>query len=285
MNTQKKEAMNLLVTLDSNYVLPLTVMLSSIMRSNPGESFKVYVANSSLTDEDFARIRASVELNRCRIIGIGIDGSLLKDAPVLDRISTETYYRLIAMDYLPAEVDRVLYIDPDTIVINSLREIYDTEMGDNVLLGSSHVTPMFNRINLRRLKMSKGTSYLNAGVLLMNIAAMRRAVTCAEIFAYINENAKKLYLADQDVINALFCDKTLYISPCIFNLDEKTLFQHRKELTLEDIRRDSVIVHYNGKYKPWKEGYKGKLKGLWDEENEYLNSTAATATLVRARAV
>ena len=52
--------MNILVTLNSGYVYPLTVMLHSMMQTNPATRFTIYVAHSSLTPSDFAKIRASV---------------------------------------------------------------------------------------------------------------------------------------------------------------------------------------------------------------------------------
>ena len=45
--------MNILVTLDSNYVMPLTVLLKSLMITNPQNEFDIYVAHSSLTKDDF----------------------------------------------------------------------------------------------------------------------------------------------------------------------------------------------------------------------------------------
>lgn len=48
--------MNILVTLDSNYVFPLTVLLKSLMITNSEGEFDIYVAHSSLTEEDFGKI-------------------------------------------------------------------------------------------------------------------------------------------------------------------------------------------------------------------------------------
>ena len=45
--------MNILVTLDSNYVFPLTVLLKSIMITNINNTFDIYVAHCSLTENDF----------------------------------------------------------------------------------------------------------------------------------------------------------------------------------------------------------------------------------------
>ena len=280
MNTDiktKRSPMNILVTLDSNYVEPLTVMLSSLMHSNPGEFFNIYTAHSTLTEEDFERIASSVESSRCRVIPIQVSGELLRDAPVLKRISKETYYRLIAADYLPESVDRVLYIDPDTVIINPIRRLFELELHGCVMAGATHIGAMRLRINRKRLDMCENSEYVNAGVLLMDIAAIRSCITSEQIFAYISKMGNKLYLADQDVINALFCDKMYIIDERILNLDETTYFHHRDSISLSWVKKNTMIVHYNGKYKPWRENYRGKLKGFYDVELSYLNSRLAAA--------
>ena len=46
--------MNILVTLDRNYLLPLRVMLGSLYLNNPGEVFDIYLVGDGLTAEDWA---------------------------------------------------------------------------------------------------------------------------------------------------------------------------------------------------------------------------------------
>ncbi len=258
--------MNILVALNSNYIGPLGVMLHSMSLSNPNERFDIYVAHSSLTADDFAIIDNSVDLSRFTIHPIHVPDELLRDAPILERTSKETYYRLLATDILPEEVDRILYIDPDIVVINPLDEFYNIDMGDNYLAAAEHVGPFLHWVSTKRLKMPIKTSqYINAGVLMMNLKAMRKTETADKIFDFIKTTPMKLYLADQDVINALYFDKTLYINTYLYNLDEKTYKRGKKEkgMNLEWVEKNSVIVHFNGKYKPWKPDYKGELEGFY----------------------
>lgn len=105
--------MNILVTLDANYLEPLCHLLRSLQKTHPNRELHVYVAHASLTAEHFQKIQNAVGAQN-KVFNICVSEDMLKDAPVLKRITKSTYYRLFAAAYLPKDVDRVLYIDPDT---------------------------------------------------------------------------------------------------------------------------------------------------------------------------
>ena len=48
--------MNILVTLDRNYLPPLRVMLGSLLRNDPGETFEIYAIGDGLMPEDWAAL-------------------------------------------------------------------------------------------------------------------------------------------------------------------------------------------------------------------------------------
>lgn len=49
----------------------------------------------------------------------------MKSSLVSKQYPKEMYYRLLAAQILPAELDKVLYLDPDILVINSLRPLWE----------------------------------------------------------------------------------------------------------------------------------------------------------------
>ena len=264
--------MNILVALDGNYVGPLCVMLKSLMISNPNEKFDLFVAHSSLTGRDFQSIERSVDSQRTAVHPIKVDPDILKDAPVLKRISKETYYRLLLTDFLPKDVDRILYIDPDTVVINDMSEFYNIDLGDNVLAAAGHTKTWCEFLNRARFHYPKGNRYFNAGVILFNVKRMRKTVNVNDIFDYIIKHKKWLFLADQDVLNGMFNTQAVFVDECIYNLDEKTVkFNKDRVKDLDWVRKNAVIVHFNGKYKPWKPDYKGILAPLYFEYKAILD--------------
>ena len=172
---------------------------------------------------------------------------------------------------LPRRLGRIT-ISADTNSQLSISDLYNMDLDCFCFAGASHTFGVVEDINHIRLGMPEGSRYINAGILMMNLDELRRSYTSKELFDYIDKNADKLYLGDQDVINALYCTKTRYVSPEIYNLDEKTALHSLK--THEWIEKNCSIVHYNGKYKPWKEGYIGTLAYLWHREEESLLADA-----------
>ena len=101
--------------------------------------------------------------------------------------------------------------------------------------------------------------YINSGVMLMNLKLIRENFTISKVLDVLEDNIQKLYLGDQDLINILFGRKTLFLDEKIYNLDEKTFKEQKKHFPMEMVKEKTAIIHYNGKYKPWLNGYKGEL--------------------------
>lgn len=257
---------NLLVTLDSNYIYALTVMLRSLKATNPDTKFDIYVAHSSLKEEDFKKIEENINENMV-IHPIFISEEYFANAPTLSRISKETYYRLLLGDFLPKSVDRILYLDPDIVILKPLDELYNLDFQGHVCAATRHTYSFMERVNLFRLRMKQSTHYVNAGVIMVDVDAWRKTITTEQIVQFISDNIKRLKLSDQDALNIIFEHKILFIDECKFNLDEKTYFcwHFLKKIDMDWVDKNTVIVHYNGSQKPWQvEEYKGKLGGYFE---------------------
>ena len=117
--------MNILVTLDSGYVKPLCVMLYSLFSVHPDKHFNVYILNKSLSHADFEFINSKLKGNRYSLHDIKINDTMLKNAPVTDRYPLEMYYRIFAAKFLPVNVEKILYLDPDLVVLKKLDDLYN----------------------------------------------------------------------------------------------------------------------------------------------------------------
>lgn len=259
--------MNILVTLDENYLPHLNTMLFSLLRSNPAHTFTVYLLHTSIPENALVRtnqiLGASGEL-----VSVPVRDIDLEHAPTTSRYPQEIYYRIFAAKYLPAYVDRVLYLDPDIIINGSVAALYNTPLDDYYFAAASHIGPVLHKVNRARLAMDEDSPYINSGVMLMNLKRLREEQDFAEVFDFIESRKNLLILPDQDIISSLYGSKILALDPFRYNMTEVLYRQHapfEKSLDLDWIRSHSVVIHYCGRNKPWKSTYFGNLDVFYRE--------------------
>ena len=93
--------MNIRVTLDRNYLPPLRVMLGSLLRNDPGETFEIYAIGDGLLPEDWTALE-ELCAGRGHIHPLEVPADLFADAPVARYWTRAMFYRLLAA----AEPDR-----------------------------------------------------------------------------------------------------------------------------------------------------------------------------------
>ena len=258
--------MNILVTLDSGYIKPLCVMLRSLLSVHQNTYFNIFVMNKSLTEDDYDFLNKKLGCRGYFLHDIKVDDDMLKDAPVTDRYPHEMYYRIFAAKFLPRHIDKVLYLDPDLVVIKNLENLYSTEMGDNFFAAASHVNKPLQKINEIRLQMDSKGPYINSGVMLMNIKLLREKQDYREVFEYIEKNKNILFLPDQDIISAIYADRIVAIDPYIYNMTERMLHSPKSlinDVDMDWVKQNSAIIHYCGRNKPWKDNYIGFLDDFY----------------------
>ncbi len=257
-----------LVTIDKGYIRPLQIMLRSLLHVHPEKDFSLYILHSSLEKADLEEIAAALDEARCRLFPIRVEDDMLDQAPVTDRYPKEMYYRIFAARYLPEELDRVLYLDPDLVVINPLDTLYEMDLEDYFFAAASHVHGPMQKLNELRLDMEEPAPYINTGVMMLHLSALRREQDFDEVTAYIRRYKNRLLLPDQDVISGLYAPRILPIDPFRYNMTERLFLLRpavRRWLNLDWVRRHTAIVHYCGRNKPWKKNYIGKLDVFWRE--------------------
>ena len=161
-----------------------------------------------------------------------------------DYFTQATYFRLFIPQLYP-QYDKVIYIDCDTVVIGDISELYNIDLEDN-LLGAAVEASVQNIEALREyvervVGMSTYKKYFNAGVLLMNLDAMRRFDFQAK-FLYLLETVKFAVAQDQDYLNRMCKGRVKLISD-IWNTMPIATGKAKEE--------DIKIIHYNHTFKPW----------------------------------
>ncbi len=267
-NLTEDSRIEILVTIDKRYLKPLATMLVSYGQCHKNVPTTVYIAHSELDDNDIDFLKKTIIHYDIELSPILITEKWFAGTPVLERLPQESFFRLMAFHYLPSTTNKCLYLDPDILIQKSLLPLYNMDIGDNYIAAASHMRGFVNIINKARLGIDEPERYINSGIMLMNISAIRRDFSIETILESLNKNIQKLLMGDQDLINILFGEKTVLIDECIYNLDERTYKRRSKELDDQTIKNNTAIIHYDGKYKPWLNGYKGYLNKFYPEQEE-----------------
>lgn len=242
--------------------------LRSIVRFPCETGYRAHILHSDLTPEDMAKIREAVP--EAVIAEAKVDESFFQDFPETKRYPQQIYYRIFAAQFLPNDLERVLYLDTDTIVIRSLETLYHMEFQGASYIACTHVRALLGRMNCLRLGVQEDVPYINTGVMLMNLEQLRKQQTIQEVLEFVQDKKNRLLLPDQDIITALYGEQIHLTDSYVYNLSDRILamYNTRHPGTVRDlawVRQNTCIIHYCGKNKPWNPNYLGKLDVFYRE--------------------
>lgn len=249
----------ILTTLNQNYLPRLQVLITSLALNQPDDKMDIYLMHSGIPEQALDSV-----CSQCRHFGYGfcpilIDGSAFADAPVSAQYPREMYYRLLSAQFLPQDLHRILYLDPDTLVINPLRPLWETDLAGNLFAAAAHTgkTELANSIN--QLRLGTDHDYYNSGVLLIDLDRARNEIDADQIFRYVREHAKEPLLPDQDVLNAMYGSRILNVDDALWNYDARNynnyLLRSGGVCDMNWVMSHTVVLHFCGRSKPWQKGY------------------------------
>ncbi len=262
--------MNLLFTINKNGVEQFCICLESLLRFSDQE-YDCYILyeNVSLQQQDELKKRYA-DNEHLRLRFKYIDPKLFAIFSKTIKSSAIIYYKVLAATLLPSSLDRILYLDTDVVAIRSPEEFYALDFEGNYYVACSHTRQFMNRLRSYRIGATAGASYVNTGVMLMNLELLRKEQSLKNIVKYIKVRKNPFLFPDQDIITVLYHDKIRYVDARIYNLSDRVLFMNLGacggvKKTLELVSKYTVFIHYCGSNKPWKREYLGLLGSYYHE--------------------
>lgn len=236
--------MNVAVSVDAAFIMPLKVMLYSL-RQNTDRELHIYLLYSSLNVLERESIKDFVE-EKCHgtLHEISIDGKLF--AEYLDTWPVESCYRLLLPYVLEPSIDKILWLDADVIVCGNIDDLYDVDMGRHYLCATG--TAGYDTKNVKRLNLALGQTYFTSGLLVFNLSVIREEISQQQIFTFFACYHEILRFPDQDALNCLMGHNVLLLNERIYN---------NMEHLSGKISEDARVIHYISIYKPWKIYYCG----------------------------
>ena len=232
---------------DDGYVPFLAVALESLIRnSSKNYYYAIKILYTNIEERNKKKI-SKYERDNVKIEFVNLNYYIeeVKDKLYTrDYYTNTTYFRLFIPNLYP-QYDKVLYLDSDIVVLGDIADLYNVEIGDNLVAAAPddviQSSNIFQEYAERVVGVAKYQNYFNAGILLMNLDEMRK-FEFQEKFLYLLEQIKFTVAQDQDYLNRL-CKGRVKIISTVWD---------RMPIPDSSVKdEDLKIIHYNLIYKPW----------------------------------
>lgn len=259
----KSNTIHIAISIDENYITPFYVLLTSIFLNNKENGIVIHSITTGIDKTQENEIADYIRQKDGEIYFYDIDQKHLSGLVIPESmwLTVATYYRLFFPALVPEEIEKLLYIDADTVVIKDLKEFY------GINIGSKPVGAVSDKIRKPRPELGHDNTenYFNAGVMLMNISEWKKQEVTEKALQFVYDFPERIISPDQDALNAVLIDNW-------HRLDERYNVRHLDippYLGKQDIDlflKDKVIIHFTGGiHKPWCALGKNRLRYLYHD--------------------
>lgn len=271
---QAFEPVSICFASDDNYAPHLKVAIYSLLcNRNRERSYDIIILHKRISREHQGEILGLVDGKSgvsIRFINVAeADRELQSDVGCY--YAVETNYRLLLFSELFQNYRRMLYLDCDIIVTGDVGELFDVDLEGKSAAGVEDVGfrwlaytkraifldhKPYNVLNYCTdvLGMKDPGSYVNAGVLLLDLEKCRQKVSFRDVVETLH--SRNFFYNDQDVLNILLEGNIKQVD-CKWNYMNNIAFylecdrKEFRELYLDLYREDFRIIHYISAKKPW----------------------------------
>lgn len=265
--------MNICFIADNNLAPYLTVTLESIKKNCKG-FIDIYIYYIQLDDTYKVQLKLIFSETDIALHFIKIEKEMLSRLEKLyEQATNKLLYPLecqakIALAWLlPKEIDRCIYLDIDTLVLNDLAELYSCDLEGKSLGACIDITMLkLLQIDSRAIdglseklkemyyylkKHYQDESYFNSGVMLLNVGAIRGKYSYEMMEQALDKIDGYLPCADQDLYNAMFCNDIKYLPSEKYNFQVASKsYDYYQVCDPFFSAQNAIVIHYLDK--PWR---------------------------------
>ncbi|WGE67132.1 DUF4422 domain-containing protein [Actinobacillus equuli subsp. haemolyticus] len=264
-----KNIVSVVIASDNNYAAHLGALVSSILDNFSKDRFlDIIILDGGITEHNKALLtRLMVTNSSIQFLELSSEFS---NQSTHMHFSKATFYRLI-LDKLILDREKVLYIDCDTIVLDDVSKLFDTDLGENTIGAVyDYIMHHFCQMGIPSIDFTGGLKakdylqkyvglkdwdkYFQAGVILFNLEKMRKMDLSDVMIKSLLD--KRYWFLDQDILNKYFLGKVTYLDAswnvvnCGHEIYEGLSEQQIKEL--QSAEHFPKLIHYAGyETKPW----------------------------------
>ncbi|SNU06267.1 Lipopolysaccharide biosynthesis protein, LPS:glycosyltransferase [Lachnospiraceae bacterium] len=256
--------MDVLYTCDNNYVWLMGISAISLFENNKElNNLKVWLLGENISDENKMILKNIGDKYRREINVLDVPQLNIPETLISARWPLSAFTRLFSGELLPIELNKVLYLDCDTIINGSIRELDNWDVSGFIFWG---VKDCIGKEYKKNIGLKSNGLYVNAGVLLINLMDLRRVNIYKRLDYFMSKYEKLINYADQDVLNGAFKKHIGVLPPQYDVMTIATTYSYNEirmlrqptnyycEDELNNALKNSVIIHYTTNMltvRPW----------------------------------
>jgi lipopolysaccharide biosynthesis glycosyltransferase len=212
----KKNTISIVVASDNHYAILIGALLKSIELNHVSEEhIDFYIIDDGISKANKLKIEKTITTDKITvkwfskktIIPEGMSIPVDKSAFPLT-----TYLRLFAPYALAADVERMIYLDVDTIVMKDISLLWHTDLKGAIIgavqdLGLTIDCAWGGIPNYEELGLDPKSKYFNAGIMVIDVAKWRKENITTQVITALQVHAKHVVLVDQYGLNVVFANK------------------------------------------------------------------------------
>lgn len=256
--------MNVVYASNDNYARHLaTSMISLFDRNRDMDEIVVYILSVGMSQEYQDHLRAIADQYHRQVQVIEINDIEKRFDHAIDTggFDVSTMSRLFIGQLLPEQVERVLYLDCDTVVVQSLKKMWSMDLQGRVL--AAVMEPTIYETVKEAIDLDRDAPYYNAGVLLVDLKRWRETAVQKRILDFYRSKGGQLFACDQDAINGTLKEEILSMVPRYNFFTNYRYFRYENLVKHADwyrvvsneafrtAKRHPAIIHYMGDERPW----------------------------------
>lgn len=274
--------MNIVYHSSNSFVPVLGVSIVSILQNNiEAEVINVYIIENRWTEDNKRLMESLVDnFKNANLFFIPMPNMNEDYNLGLKQIKSiwlfDSYCRLFLGSILPINIEKVLYLDCDTLCNENLSDFYNTDLEDYYAVG---VIDCLSDPYYELFDMDKTSRYCNSGMLLFNLKKWREDNMENTVADYVRSKNGYVFFMEQSVVNILLQNKIKIVHPRYNTYTLMVAFSHENlrrlrrctryysDSEIDEAIKNPVIIHLtNGFYvkgRPWIEGNQHPFRDLF----------------------
>lgn len=242
---------------DARYINPFYAFITSLLHNNGQGSLALHIICSDVKELEKQSIKRFVRSFGNSIYFYELSDERIGSFLTMSEWTQAVYYRLYFPLVMPKEIDRVLYLDTDTIVLKPLNELYEADL-DNKPVGA--VADIY--VSKQPLiGITTPGDYFNSGMLLIDVARWRRQNISEKAIEYLQLFPERIKFVDQCALNAVLAGnwKKLHEK---YNLLYSYIPEHLSRRKLSELLNKTHVLHFTLQ-RPWHMLCKNRFRFLY----------------------